>query len=245
MRQVIDSEIKAQDKDHTHWMYRQKTVAPAQTLEVVETPKGNVMRVIARNGQPLTGDEQKKEDQTLAKLATDPSEQQKLQRTQDADSRKFRELFKLLPQALTFTDAGQDGDRTKMTFQPNPAFHPSSREARAFNAMDGQLVFDTRQKRLVEFTGHIKSEVRFGILGHLDPGGSFVVRQQDVGQGHWEVTFLKVNIHGRALFFKTISTQQDLTNDEFKRVADDVNFAKAVDLLKKPAAPTEEKASEK
>jgi hypothetical protein len=73
-----------------------------------------------------------------------------------------------------------------------------------------------------------------GLLGDLDAGGTFDIQQQEVGPGHWEISLMKVDIKGRALFFKTISVQQDEKRTNFKRVPDQLTLAQAQDLVKKP-----------
>ena len=76
--------------------------------------------------------------------------------------------------------------------------------------MEGVLWLDANKKRLAEISGHLTHEVKFGggLLGHLDPGGTFHVTQQEVEPGYWELALLNVNMKGKALFFKTIAVQQ-------------------------------------
>src|SRR5438874_13586253 len=58
------------------------------------------------------------------------------------------------------------------------------------------------------------------------------VDQADVGGGHWEITRLTTHISGRALFFATITQQQDETMSDFREVPAGTNLAKAAELLK-------------
>jgi hypothetical protein len=236
----VQNELNAIDSDHTHWMYLLQTrkAGATETKELVETPHGNLTRLVARNGQPLTPDEQKQDDANLQKFVSDTGAQQKQRRDLDQDEKKTKDLLALLPDALTYTYAGHEGNNTRLTFQPNPDFHPPSREAHVFHSMEGQMLIDTKEHRLVEFSGHLTHPVKFGggLLGDLQQGGTFDVRQQEVGSGHWEISLLKVNIKGKALFFKTINVQQDETHTSFKRVPDDLTLAQAEDLVKKPQA---------
>ena len=236
----VQNELKAIDGDHTHWMYQLEThkAGGSETKELIETPHGNLARVVARNGQPLSPDEQKREDENLQKFVGDTDAQQKQRHDLDQDEKKTKDLLALLPDALTYTYAGHDGDNTRLTFVPNPSFHPPSREAHVFHSMEGQMLINTKEHRLVEFSGHLTHPVKFGggLLGDLQEGGTFDVRQQEVGPGHWEISLLKVNIHGKALFFKTISVQQDETHTNFKRVPDGLTLAEAKDLVIKQQA---------
>jgi hypothetical protein len=60
--------------------------------------------------------------------------------------------------------------------------------------------------RVAEVVGRLTHEVKFGggLLGHLDSGGDFDVKQAEVAPGFWELTVLNVHMKGKALFFRTI-----------------------------------------
>lgn len=69
-----------------------------------------------------------------------------------------------------------------------------------------------------------------------DKGGAFRVKQAEVAPGHWDITLLHVNMHGRALFFKTISVQQDEMRSNFCRVPDNLTLPQAAEKLEKQSA---------
>lgn len=101
--------------------------------------------------------------------------------------------------------------------------------------MDGNIWVDDKQNRLAEIKGQLIGEVRFGggLLGHLDKGGTFDVKQEMVSPGYWELTVLNVQMRGKALFFKTISVKQKYLRTEFKRVPDELTVSHAAEMLKK------------
>jgi hypothetical protein len=238
VRKMVSNELKALDQDHTCWMYRLETEkgGTGEVLEVAETKQGDLTRLVAKGGQPLSDEQRKEEDQRTEEFIKNPEQQRKRQREQDEDIRKAKQLLALLPDALNFSFAERNGDTVKLNFQPNPAFHPPSREAHAFHEMEGQVILDGRQGRLVEINGHLKNAVHFGILGHLDRGGTFDVRQEEVAPNHWEITFLKVNMKGKALFFKTINVQQNEMRSHFHQVPETLTLTQAIDLLQKQDA---------
>jgi hypothetical protein len=238
VRQIISNELKMQDQDHSHWIYQVETVKNGikQISDTAETKQGDLTRLIAKNGQLLNDEERKAEDQHIQKFLNDPEAQKKKQQEQQQDAQKTRQLFSLLPDALNFSYAERNGDTVKLNFEPNPSFHPPTREAKAFHQMEGQMIVNVRQKRLMQIHGHLKDEVHFGILGHLNKGGTFDVRQEEVAPGHWEITMLKVNMQGKALFFKTINVQQNEMRSHFRQIPDTLTLAQANDLLEKQAA---------
>jgi hypothetical protein len=242
VRRVIANELRMQDQDHTRWMYELETVNAGvkETKLVAETKEGSVTLLVARNGQPLTEDERKKQEQQMNAFIHDHGEQEKRKRAAEEDAAKTKRLLSMLPDAFIFSYApgsGDKGDTVRLNFRPNPAYHPSSREAQVFHEMEGTLTVDRKEERLVEISGKLMNEVKFfgGVLGHLDRGGTFDVRQARVGEGSWEIVRLKVNMNGKALFFKTISVQQDETHSHFQRLPDNITLAEAADLLVKQA----------
>jgi hypothetical protein len=104
--------------------------------------------------------------------------------------------------------------------------------------MSGHLLVDATQNRIAEIDGTLSKEVGFGwgILGHLDPGGRFLVRQADVGDHQWEVTHLELSFTGKVLLFKKLAIQSNDTFSDFHSVSPNLTFAQGVELLKKEAA---------
>ena len=101
--------------------------------------------------------------------------------------------------------------------------------------LQGTLLLDAKQKRLVEAHGLLTSEVKFGsgLLGHLDEGGTFVVKQGEVAPQHWDVLRMDIHMSGKALFFKTISIQQRERYRDYVRVPDGTTLQQAAELLKR------------
>jgi hypothetical protein len=236
LRRAIDGELKAQADDHTHWMYRERTGAAGdQVKSVVETREGDVDRLCLVNGQAITPEQAKQEDQRIARLLRKRGEQKKRKRAQEEDARQTEHLFKMLPDAVIASYGENKGDVVEIIFKPNPDFRPSSHEDAVFHAMAGRIWINRKEDRLVEIEGHLIQNVTFagGLLGHLDKGGEFHVRQSEVAPGHWEVTLLQVHMRGKALFFKTIAVQQDEIRTDFRQVPDSLTLAQAAEELQK------------
>jgi hypothetical protein len=164
---------------------------------------------------------------------SNPAEQRKLQRARNTEIEPGRRLFKMLPDAFVFNYAGREGDLIKLSFRPNPNFQPPSLEARVFHDMEGEVWVDGKQERLAAINGRLMEDVKFGggLLGHLNKGGHFEVRQAEVAAGHWEMAAMAVDMKGRALLFKTINVQQTETRSDFQRMADDLTLTQAADIL--------------
>ena len=169
----------------------------------------------------------------MQRLVSHPDEQRKLQQASNKKAEQGARLFKILPDVFVFGYAGRQGDLVTLTFRPNPNFQPPSLEARVFHDMEGELTVDIKQERLAAINGHLMEDVKFGggLLGHLDKGGKFEVRQTEVAPGEWEMTILCVDMKGKALLFKTIGVQETENHSDFHRMPDDLTLAEAAGIL--------------
>jgi hypothetical protein len=185
------------------------------------------------NDRPLTAKQQLEEDHRVQELLTSRSAQLKLRRTLNAETLQGRRLFKMLPAAFVFNYAGSDGNLVKLSFKPNPTFHPASLEARIFHDMEGEMWVDCKQERLAGFDGHLTQAVKFGfgLLGHLDKGGHFEVTQAEVVPGHWDMTTLSLQMTGKALLFASIGVQKTENHRDFHRVSDNLTLIEAAGIL--------------
>ena len=236
VRQVVANEIKAENQDHSHWAFRLQTekAGRTETDQVVQTKDGNVQLPLSVNGRPLTAKQKQQATLHLKKLAHNPDALRKSLREENEDTARTQNLLQLLPDAFIFSyDGSGAGYFVKVKFSPNPHFRPPSRDAQVFHAMEGEMTSDSRQLRLAEISGHLIHDVKFGggLLGHLDKGGQFSVKQEQVSPGMWELTALNVQMQGKALFFKTISVQQKMLRTSFRRVSDDLTVVQAADML--------------
>ncbi len=235
LRQIIDSELQAEKNDRSHWMLRLETRKSGKTevREVVETKDGDLDQLVSVNGKPLPEDQRRERERGLQRLISNPAELKKSQREKDEDQARSQRLLKLLPDALVFVYGEQRGDLVELKFKPNPHFRPLSHEAAVVHTMEGALWVNERQKRLVEISGHLTHSVKFGggLLGHLDAGGHFYVKQEEVQPGYWELAVLDVDMKGKALFFKTIGVQEETKRTMFRKLRDDLTAAQGANLL--------------
>ena len=236
VRDVLNHEIDAEIHDTSLWCLRKvkEKNGLEEEFEACQSKGLEIDRLKAVNGKALDEQRQKEEERRIEKLLESPRSLEKQKREQQEDAEQARTLLKLIPQAFVFHEDGTQGDRITLKFSPNPRFHPWGHEARVFHHMEGTLILDAKQKRLAEINGRLTSEVRFGggLFGHLDEGGTFVVKQKEIGAGRWEVTMLDVNMRGKALFFKTIGVQQKEEDSDFQELAESETIRQAAEMTK-------------
>ncbi len=232
---VIHNELQPSSGPESRWKYRldKESDGKQETREVIETKSGSMDRLLSVAGKPLTGVQASDEAGRILRFSHSAEEQRKAEQTRRKDAEQCNAFMGMIPDAFVFENGGESGNLTKVTFKPNPSFRPPSREGKVLQQMAGEIWVDAKQQRLVSINGQLMNEVKFagGLLGHLEKGGQFTVRRAEISPGDWEVTEMTVNMHGKALLFKSICVQQKEIHSNFERVPDDLTLADAANLL--------------
>jgi hypothetical protein len=231
---MVENELESQ-KHPRYWMYLDSKRKPGRSelSRVIQMPECWLTWPVSIDSHPPTQEELKHAREEIDRLVNNDDARKKNRKEIDADEQKSAELLKLLPHAFLFTRAGHEGRSIRLKFRPNPNYRPSSNEAKVFHSMEGVLLLDPKQTRLVKLSGKLISDVDFGfgILGKLRKGGTFEVVQSQVAPKDWEVSLLDVQISGRALFFHSIGEQQHEVRTQFKPVPHGLNLAQAASML--------------
>lgn len=235
VRDAVQNELRALENDPTRWMYRLHKEKERYTLdtEIVETGDGALSRTLLFNGQPLTADQRAQDEERMRRIAGDPAEQARRERRAKEDKEKVRQLLRPIPDAFLFQYAGMEDGLARLTFQPNPRYSPSTREARVYQAMSGSLWIDPSALRLVKIESQLFADVTFGagLLGRLEKGGTLKLVQKDVGDHHWLPVELDLEMRGHVVLFKTLSIQQKQSLTDFHRVPAGLTMAQGLEML--------------
>jgi hypothetical protein len=233
VRQAANAELAACRSDDSHWRYRDDQRQLGLISFVVETPQGTVKQPIAKDGHPLSSEDRANAQAEMQRFVLNRDAQQKQQRDAANDDKQAQELLTMLPDAFVWTVRSTAAGLISLDYRPNPNFRPPDMEARVMGAMSGQMVVDQAQHRIRTIQGHLTQDVTigWGILGRLKAGGTFDVERRQVSPGKWQITATSVHIQGHALFFKTISENQDEVKSDFVEVPHTTTLEQAANLL--------------
>jgi hypothetical protein len=233
VKEMVHNELTA-NQHQNYWMYRDSDTQSGKTTvsRVVETPDCWFRWVLSINGEPLAPAQVKKQQARMTALVNSESAREKNRADILQDGKKAETLVKMLPDIFVYTEDGEQDGNIRLQFRPNPQFDPPTDAAKVFHHMQGTLLINAREKRLAGISGTLMQNVDFGwgILGRLYKGGTFKVRQTQLAPEDWEVTTLDVHIHGRALFFHTISEDQTEVKTGFEPVPQGVTLTQAAAL---------------
>jgi hypothetical protein len=211
---------------------------------------------VAYNDKPISPQQLQGEEGRLAGLARNPEQLHRKQRQEKEEAEHTLRIVKALPDALLFdydgsevgmSNLGRDGKPlVRLRFRPNPSYHPPSHVEDVLVGMQGFLLIDPEARRIARIDGTLFKEVTFGwgILGHLDKGGHFFVQQQDLGDGSWQISCMRLEFTGKVLLFKSIAMKSEEVFSNFRRVPASTTFADGVRMLKEEQAKPAESGAE-
>jgi hypothetical protein len=236
VRETMNHEIAAEAKDQSLWCYRklQEKDGKQETYAVCQAKGAELDRLVAVNGKELDEKQREAENQRIENLVKNKRELARQARRQREDAKHAEDLMKLISNAFLIRLESRNNDQVILKFTPNPQFRPSGHETEVYHHMEGTLTLDVQQKRLAEISGRLVSTVKFGggLLGHLDKGGTFLVKQEAVAPGCWQMTTLDVRMNGKALFFKTIAVRQKEINSQFRPVPAPTTIEQLAEMTK-------------
>jgi len=236
VEKVVRNEIYADDHDHSRWMYKDAYKSPDKNVVklVIQTANGNLSQLIEDSGRPPTPQEHQADLNRIQQMLSDPSFRQKQKRNEQHDDQQARDLMNMLPKAFIWQFTGRENGEIHLSYKPNPSFSPPTMSARVLAAMSGTMVVDEHQLRLKTLNGRLTQAVEFGwgLLGRMNPGGTFQIIRTELSSGVWDITQTHVHISGHALFFKSIGDQEDEICSDYRPVPQGVDLAKAAQMLR-------------
>ena len=250
VRKVIARELADAEKPRQYIYRLRREAADASsstTRDILDTRDGLVSRLVATNDRPPTAEERAKDDRRLEHLLAHPEEQRKRKQRQEQDAEQVRKLLRALPDAFLYepdgTEPGPRGELARLKFRPNPDFHPPSRETIIYKGMEGTMVVEPRDLRLVRIESALVQDVTlgWGLLARLNKGGRITLQQSLLPHGEWETTRMTLDFTGKAFLFKTIRIKQKQTITDFRPAPANLSLVEGIELLKKQNTAVAEK----
>jgi hypothetical protein len=246
VRSAAAKEAATAKDDTTKHMFRSRKQTPqgSQTRLYAETQQAMVGMTVAYNDKPLTPEQKKDEENRLMETVNNPELLKHKHSQEQENTEHTLRIVKALPEAFLYDyDGEQEGSAglgrpgvrlVRLKFRPNPGYQPPSRVEQVLAGMKGVVVIDPVERRIAKIDGVLFKEVSFGwgILGHLDRGGHFLVQQCDAGHDSWEISRMSLEFTGKILLFKSLSLKSDEVFDDFRSVPSDTTFAQGVQILK-------------
>jgi hypothetical protein len=216
-----------------------------ETRSVIETTEGRADRIALFRDEPLTPDQQEKQEHRLEKLLVDHDAVKSEMQDQKAETQRRIRMVRAFPKAFFFDFVGREkSGQLHFDFYPNPEFSPKDRETQMYRGMEGHLWIDPAQERIVHIEGTLVKDVSFGwgILGRLSKGGIYEIAQTQLKPGTWRITTLNVDVKGRILLLESFRFLRKETDTRLQPTPASMTYQTAVTaLLTAPALSDKDK----
>lgn len=240
VRRAVQYRLDAAKNHHPlEYLLRRIDERRDSTKLIIETADGNVARLVAINGKPLSPDADKAELDRLNTLSEHPELQERRRKSEQKDTDRVTHLLSQLPDAFIYKFESispcPSGQCYRFSFVPNPHFNPPDLESNIFHGIAGEVWVDQAQERLTRLDAHFIAEVDFGfgLIGKLNKGGTVLLEQINIGDNDWELTGLDIHVSGKALLVRSFSYQVNEETSHFAPVPPSLHYRDAIALLKK------------
>jgi hypothetical protein len=205
----------------------------SETRSVIETAGGRADRIVSFNGEPLSPEQQAKQEHRLNKLLSDHDALKNELKDQQSETQRRVRMVKAFPKAFFFDFAGSEKGLLRFDFRPDPDFSPKDRETQMYRGMEGSVWIEPVQQRIVRIEGVLVKDVSFGwgVVGRLYKGGVYEIAQTRLSPGGWRITHMNIYLKGKMFLFNSFRFQRKETNSRFQPVSSHMTLPEAIQEL--------------
>ena len=205
------------------WGYSQSDTTVSDGRKVVENSEifpidgTPYERVIAKNGQPLSAEEQRKEDakyqKTLRQRKNESPEERQARIRKYEDQRSF---LKDLPNAYEFKLLGEDTVDGRpawiLGLTPLPDFEATTPHGAMLKHITGKLWIDKQSVQWAKAEAHVTDTISIGwILARIGPGAEITLEMMPVTDALWMPKRISIKGAAKVLMFYTKDLNEELT----------------------------------
>lgn len=183
--------------------------------------------LIAVDGQPLTPDEQKKEqeklEQTTAKRKSEsPDERARRIEAYDKDRKRDHAMLLELTKAFNFKLVGETQLAGREVYliraTPRPDYQPTNDEGKVLTGMEGRLWIDKATFQWAQVTARVIQPVSIeGFVARVEPGTRFELQKVQVADGVWLFKHFAMHSRAKVLGVWKHVTQEDDTFSDYRQ----------------------------
>lgn len=203
----------------------------SETHEVLILYGASYRRLVARNDQPLTPEEEREEQRKLDKelerrkkaAARDPG---KLAREDERTIEEHRKLMREIADAYTFSIVGEEpvGGHAAWVIdaEPRPDFRPRTDRGRILPGFRGRLWITQEDYRWAKVEAEAIRTVSFGwVLARLQPGSQIAFEQHRLEEELWMPTSARMRILARLALVKKFDMEVEVTFSDYRKFQSD------------------------
>lgn len=186
-----------------------------------------IRRQVAKNGNPLSAEDQAKEDKRVEKrikeIEKELAERDKKRESKRPGEDDRRVSIADMMRSSKLINARRERFRSRdmivFDFEPNPEYKPKKDIEKFGGKTAGTIWIDPADKQVARVEARLVEpyKVGGGLLASLAAGSSFVIEQDRINNEIWLPTSVDVNISVRALMLIGITANQSVRFSDYKR----------------------------
>ncbi len=191
----------------------------SETRELTFYRGHRIWRVVAKNGRPLSPDDQAKEDRRVEKMIRDIEAGRKIDLPYNQRRTKLSDLLRVSRFANARRERFRARDVIVFDFEPDPNFKPANLDETFVHNLAGSLWIDEKDLQIAraEFQLVEAFKVGGGAFFAMRPGSRFVAEQDRFFDEVWLPAYSEVTISARAMIFASFSINQKTTYGNYQR----------------------------
>jgi hypothetical protein len=205
-----------------------------KTREVMMLYGEQVERLVAKNDQPLSEKEKRKEEERIQKIIekrkneTQEQRQKRLEK-EEKDREHDREFVRDVSEAYNFRLAGIDQLDGRDTYvidaDPRPGFEPHHKDARLLPKFRFRVWIDTTELQWAKLDAQCIDTVSWGVfLARLHKGSRVVIENTRVNDEVWLPRHVDVKVDARLALLKNFNEDIDVTYRDYKKFRTDAKI---------------------
>ena len=204
------------------------------TSEVLVIYGEQIERKIAKDDQPLSADEAKKEEERIQKITDkrkneSDSERRKRLEKEEKDREEDRKFVLEIADAYNFRLNGSellDGrDTWVLDSTPRPGYEPKRQEAKVLPKLKGRLWIDKSEMQWVKIDVTTTDTISFGLfLARLHKGTRIVVETTRVNDEVWLPKHVSAHVDVRLALLKNYNEDVEQTFRDYKKFRTDTKI---------------------
>ena len=183
----------------------------SETFQVLMIDGSDYHKMLARDGEPLSAEERRAEDQKLGeeryrRLHESPDERakriQSYQKGREQDHLMMKEMIKAFEFRLLGEQRVDGHNCWELGATPKPGYVPPNRDTKVLTGMRGTLWIDHSTYQWVKVQAEVFRSVSFAFgLASVTPGTRFQLEQQPEIGSLWLPVHFRVTVNASVLWF--------------------------------------------
>ena len=183
-------------------------------------------RLIARNDQPLSPQEEKKQQEKMDRQADKWRRKPPVREARERE--RTRAVLRLIPDAYDFRLAGEETLAERSTWvleaTPKPGYRPPLPDARYLPKLRGRLWIDKTDYHWVRVQVEVIETISFGLfLARIGPGSGMDFEQIRVNDEVWLPRRILLRAAGRVGLVKKVRSETEITYRDFRKFQTDTD----------------------